>query len=134
MEQPPRRGNSLFSDGMVSSIALEGAMIGMLALLAFGIGHIYFDEEGAYITGRTMAFAVLSLSQLIHAFNMRSEAFAVSDFALGEPDAAAGVFYRVSDADWGDYGAAAGGDFQGMSAEWKEWLWLRRWHWHPCRL
>ena len=48
MEQPPRRGNSLFSDGMVSSIALEGAMIGMLALLAFGIGHIYFDEEGAY--------------------------------------------------------------------------------------
>ena len=45
-------------------------------------------------------------------------AFAVSDFAFGEPDAAAGAFYWVFDADWGDYGAAAGGDFQGMSAEW----------------
>ena len=85
MEQPPRRGNSLFSDGMVSSIALEGAMIGMLALLAFGIGHIYFDEEGAYITGRTMAFAVLSLSQLIHAFNMRSEHSLFRISPLGNP-------------------------------------------------
>ena len=85
MEQPPRRGDSLFSDGMVSSIALEGAMIGMLALLAFGIGHIYFDEEGAYITGRTMAFAVLSLSQLIHAFNMRSEHSLFRISPLGNP-------------------------------------------------
>ena len=85
MEQPPRKGNSLFSDGMVSRIALEGAMIGMLALLAFGIGHIYFDEEGAYITGRTMAFAVLSLSQLIHAFNMRSEHSLFRISPLGNP-------------------------------------------------
>ena len=85
MEQPPRKGNSLFSDGMVSRIALEGAMIGMLALLAFGIGHIYFDEERAYITGRTMAFAVLSLSQLIHAFNMRSEHSLFRISPLGNP-------------------------------------------------
>ena len=85
MEQPPRKGNSLFSDGMVSRIALEGTMIGMLALLAFGIGHIYFDEEGAYITGRTMAFAVLSLSQLIHAFNMRSEHSLFRISPLGNP-------------------------------------------------
>ena len=48
-------------------------MIGMLALLAFGIGHIYFDGGKEYTTGRTMAFAVLSLSQLVHAFNMRTE-------------------------------------------------------------
>ena len=64
---------------------LRGAMIGMLALLAFGIGHIYFDEEGAYITGRTMAFAVLSLSQLIHAFNMRSEHSLFRISPLGNP-------------------------------------------------
>ncbi len=85
MEQPPRKGNSLFSDGMASRIALEGAMIGMLALLAFGIGHIYFDEEKAYITGRTMAFAVLSLSQLVHAFNMRSEHSLFHISPLGNP-------------------------------------------------
>ena len=73
MERPPRRENSLFAGGMGSRIAVEGMMIGMLALLAFGIGHIYFDGEKEYITGRTMAFAVLSLSQLVHAFNMRTE-------------------------------------------------------------
>lgn len=73
MERPPRRETSLFGGGLGGRIALEGMMIGMLALLAFGIGHIYFDEGKAYTTGRTMAFAVLSLSQLVHAFNMRSE-------------------------------------------------------------
>ncbi len=73
MERPPRRDSSLFADGLGGRIAVEGMMIGMLALLAFGIGHIYFDEEKMYTTGRTMAFAVLSLSQLVHAFNMRTE-------------------------------------------------------------
>lgn len=73
MERPPRREASLFGGGLGGRIALEGMMIGMLALLAFGIGHIYFDGGKEYTTGRTMAFAVLSLSQLVHAFNMRSE-------------------------------------------------------------
>ena len=73
MERPPRREGSLFGGGMGSRIAVEGMMIGMLALLAFGIGHVFFDGEKVYTTGRTMAFAVLSLSQLIHAFNMRTE-------------------------------------------------------------
>lgn len=73
MERPPRRETSLFGGGLGGRIALEGMMIGMLALLAFGIGHIYFDGGKEYTTGRTMAFAVLSLSQLVHAFNMRSE-------------------------------------------------------------
>ena len=48
-------------------------MIGMLAIIAFGIGHLYFDLDGNYGAARTMAFAVLSISQLVHAFNMRSE-------------------------------------------------------------
>lgn len=74
MERMPRKnGGSLFDGGMGVQIVLEGIMIGMLALLAFGMGHIYFDKQGEYAIGRTMAFAVLSLSQLIHAFNMRSE-------------------------------------------------------------
>lgn len=73
MERPPRREDSLFGNGIGSRIAVEGMMIGMLALLAFGIGHIYFDGGKTYTIGRTMAFAVLSLSQLVHAFNMRTE-------------------------------------------------------------
>jgi len=74
MNRPPRkREDSLFGDGMGQRIILEGFMIGCLALLAFGIGHIYFDQHGQHIVGRTMAFAVLSLSQLVHAFNVQTE-------------------------------------------------------------
>lgn len=74
MERPPRKNTgSLFGDGLGGRILLEGVMIGVLALLAFGIGHVYFDKEDGYAVGRTMAFAVLSLSQLVHAFNMRGE-------------------------------------------------------------
>lgn len=74
MERPPRKNTgSLFGDGLGGRILLEGVMIGVLALLAFGIGHVYFDQEDGYAVGRTMAFAVLSLSQLVHAYNMRGE-------------------------------------------------------------
>ena len=74
MERPPRKNTgSLFGDGLGGRILLEGVMIGVLALLAFGSGHVYFDQENGYAVGRTMAFAVLSLSQLVHAFNMRGE-------------------------------------------------------------
>lgn len=72
-EKPQKANKSLFADGLGERIALEGCMIGMLALIAFAIGHVYFDKEVGYLYGRTMAFAVLSISQLVHAFNMRSE-------------------------------------------------------------
>lgn len=52
-----------------SRIILEGFMIGSLALLAFAIGKVLF---GDLKIGRTMCFCTLSISQLVHAFNMRS--------------------------------------------------------------
>lgn len=68
MKHPPyRTGNSLFSDGLGFKIAFEGAMIGAIALMAYVIGNHYFRA------GSTMTFAVLSLSQLVHAFHMRSD-------------------------------------------------------------
>lgn len=71
MEQKPRSPKkSLFADGMGVSIILEGGMIGALALLAFSIGKNIF---GDILIARTMSFAVLSISQLVHSFNMRSE-------------------------------------------------------------
>lgn len=86
MERPPRTQEAtLFSGGLGSRIAVEGMMIGMLALLAFGVGHVYFDREQGYAAGRTMAFAVLSLSQLVHAFNMRTEHSLFSIPLLGNP-------------------------------------------------
>ena len=60
----------LFSGGLWSAIVAEGLMIGALALLAYSVGKNVF---GNIITGQTMAFAVLAISQLVHAFNMRSE-------------------------------------------------------------
>lgn len=67
---PPRQ--SLFAGGLGFDIAVEGMLVGALALLAYMLGRTAFPESGT-ILGRTMAFAVLSLSQLVHAFNTRSE-------------------------------------------------------------
>lgn len=66
--RPPKK--SLFADGMGAAIVLEGMMIGALALLAFSIGLNVFASAAV---ARTMAFSVLSMSQLVHAFNMRSQ-------------------------------------------------------------
>jgi len=59
--KPISAQKGIFADGMIARILFEGVMIGMLALIAFALG------------GQTMTFAVLSLSQLVHAYNMRSE-------------------------------------------------------------
>lgn len=75
MAQPPhRRDEGVFSGGMGFSVAVEGCLVGALALLAYTMGRVWFDLNPAEpVVGRTMAFAVLSLSQLVHSFNMRSE-------------------------------------------------------------
>ena len=75
MEAPPhKRDESIFSGGMGFSLAVEGCLVGALALLAYTLGRVFFDVDPANPTvGRTMAFCVLSLSQLVHSFNMRSE-------------------------------------------------------------
>lgn len=57
-------------EGMWSRIVLEGIMIGSLALLAFAVGKVCYGE---LTIGRTMCFCTLSISQLVHAFNMRSQ-------------------------------------------------------------
>lgn len=74
MKRKPISANkNLFSDGMGRSIIIEGCFIGSISILAYSIGRIFFDIGGEPIIGRTMTFAVLSISQLIHAFNLRSD-------------------------------------------------------------
>ena len=71
MDKKPINGKqSLFGEGLWFRIAVEGVMIGMLAILAFGIGIVYFDKPNEILIGRTMAFTTLSVSQLVHAFNI----------------------------------------------------------------
>ena len=82
MEQPPvKDSRSVFSGGAGFAIAVEGCLIGALALLAYSIGRVFFDVSPASPQiGSTMAFAVLSFSQLVHTFNMRSKS---SVFSIG---------------------------------------------------
>lgn len=74
MRSPPAKKNAGFFSGALGyHIVIEGCMIGALSLLAYTIGRVFFDMDPADpVIGRTMAFLVLSLSQLVHAFNMRS--------------------------------------------------------------
>jgi Ca2+-transporting ATPase len=90
-KKPVSPSKGMFADGLAIHIIFEGLMIGSLALLAFVIGYHYYDlpdivkslsgqdvsntPPSSYVpwVGRTMAFAVLSLSQLFHSFNMRSD-------------------------------------------------------------
>lgn len=65
-----RNEKGLFTKQIWERICIEGMMIGSLALLAFAIGNVVFKNLKI---GQTMAFCVLSLSQLVHSFNMRSE-------------------------------------------------------------
>lgn len=74
MERPPDKNKSgIFTRSSVRSIIIEGCFIGALAFLAYTTGRVFFDGGGDPVTGRTMTFAVLSLSQLVHSFNLRSE-------------------------------------------------------------
>ena len=62
MRRPPvPAGKGMFSLDTVFRMVLEGMFIGSLALVAYMAGN------------STMCFAVLSLSQLVHSFNMRSD-------------------------------------------------------------
>lgn len=73
MERKPRDPKKgLFADGLWASICLEGGVIGGLALLAFSLGFNILSSHNVDVA-RTMAFCVLSVSQLFHAFNMRSD-------------------------------------------------------------
>ena len=74
-QKPIKRNKSLFADGLALLIFIEGIMIGTLALTAFCIGYFKFNSQDI---GRTMAFCVLSMSQLVHSFNVRSDTTVLS--------------------------------------------------------
>lgn len=71
MERPPlAKAAPLFGGSVWCKMLMEGLLIGMLSLTAYNVGARYYCDPRL---GSTMAFTVLSLSQLVHSFNMRSE-------------------------------------------------------------
>ena len=75
MEAPPRQGNeSLFDRKFSLRLGWQGLMVGGLTLLAYYLGFVHLGQTGQEgAAANTMAFATLTMSQLFHAFNVRSE-------------------------------------------------------------
>jgi len=77
MERSPRDAKAgIFSGGMGIDIGYQGLMVSALVLLSYFIGH--FMETGNWaITdsaeGMTMAFLTMSMAEIFHSFNMRSQ-------------------------------------------------------------
>ena len=56
------------------NMIIEGIFIGLICIISFLIGRNFFDMNyNDPIIGRTMAFMTIGISQLTHAFNVRSE-------------------------------------------------------------
>lgn len=80
MDEKPRASKeSLFSGGGGIFILLNGLLIGGLTLAAYFIGLSVYN--GSITHAQTMAFVVLSVSQLFHAFNLRHPKKSI--FSLG---------------------------------------------------
>ena len=67
--KPKPKNEGIFAGGLGLQVLLQGAMFAILTLIGFAIG---WKSTGDVIAGRTMAFVILSLTQIFHSFNMRS--------------------------------------------------------------
>lgn len=75
MSRKPRNPKeSFFAGGAGMRAVVGGTLIGILTLIAFYLGwkHRGLDGEEAVIYGRTMAFIVLTFSQLFYSLTMRN--------------------------------------------------------------
>lgn len=68
MKEKPVKSGTLFEKSLVSRVILHGIFITIATISAFLIGY----NTDSYIVGQTMAFTVLAISQMLHAFNQRS--------------------------------------------------------------
>ena len=75
MARKPRDAReSLFAGGFAWRLAWQGVMVGLLTLGAYFLGeYVLSDPAEASAVANTMAFATLTLCQLFHAFDVRSE-------------------------------------------------------------
>ncbi|MDJ1477001.1 cation-translocating P-type ATPase [Bacillus sp. LS15-K4] len=94
MKEKPRHAKESLFSGSVPFLIFNGAVIGLLTLIAFIIGAKFYTgdtnlfplfpekiDEDALLHAQTMAFVVLSFSQLVHSFNLRSRTKSI--FSIG---------------------------------------------------
>ncbi len=82
MRRKPRRPDEgVFAGGLGKDVLYQGVLVAVLTLLAYFIGHFMetghftldFGHEGISTHGMTMAFLTMSMAEIIHSFNMRSQ-------------------------------------------------------------
>lgn len=77
--RPRKREESVFSDGLLSTIVFRGMLIGLTTLGVFGVFmNLYKDISCA----RTAALAALVITQLIHVFECKSERQTIFEIPL----------------------------------------------------
>jgi Ca2+-transporting ATPase len=74
LQRPREADEGLFSRRFSFRLAWQGVMVGLLTLAAYYLGdYVLSDPTRANATANTMAFATLTMCQLFHAFDVRSE-------------------------------------------------------------
>ena len=82
MKQPPRRPEArLLEGGRLVTIGAQGFMLGAISLGAFAYSLYGLDQEVEQ--ARTVAFTVMVVAQLVHAFNCRSERLSLFQLGVG---------------------------------------------------
>lgn len=69
-KKPKPKNEGIFAGGLGVRVVLQGLMFAVLTLVGFHLGKVM---GGTIEHGQTMAFMVLALSQVVQAFNMRSD-------------------------------------------------------------
>jgi P-type Ca2+ transporter type 2C len=81
MKQPPRRPEArLLDGGKLLAIGAQGVMLSAIALGAFAYSLYGLHQEVEQ--ARTVAFTVMVIAQLVHAFNCRSERWSLFQVGL----------------------------------------------------
>jgi Ca2+-transporting ATPase len=81
MKQPPRRPEArLLDGGTLLAIGAQGLMLGAISLGAFAYSLYGLNQDVEQ--ARTVAFTVLVITQLAHAFNCRSERWSLFQVGL----------------------------------------------------
>ncbi|TKS62332.1 MAG: HAD family hydrolase [Nitrospira sp.] len=81
MKQPPRRPEARLLDGStLLAIGAQGLMLGAISLGAFAYSLYGLHQEVEQ--ARTVAFTVMVVAQLVHAFNCRSERWSLFQVGL----------------------------------------------------
>ena len=89
-EAPKPKDEGLFAHGFGVRIGLQGLMIGILTLAGFFFGD---KMTGTVEGGQTLAFMVLALSEIVQAYNMRSDRslFAIGPFTNSKLNGASAI-------------------------------------------